>query len=290
MENLDLENDKREEFRQILYELARAAFDEAKEDYLPIIERLESLYWNDENGDNTGFRHFYSDIFSVLVDIQNEEVTNKAGSIAVLGNNLGLIRQHYQKNKNHDKNQRPIDISNNLKKLFDHVSLDIARMEYSDAGDEKISNSGVVKGMNRQIELLKDDIAKEQGKLVYTQGKLDSMQKEYIAILGIFSAIVIAFVGEMTFSTSVLENAHKLGDIFTIIAVVAIVGLSFANILFSLFYFVGKIVRDDGIINNGIWKTMNLVAGYIVLGAIILHCCSEYHVIGRMIELVKNLI
>lgn len=63
MEDYDLENLKREEFRKILYDLAKIEFNETKEDYLPIIERLERLYWNDEKGDNTGFRHFYSDIF-----------------------------------------------------------------------------------------------------------------------------------------------------------------------------------------------------------------------------------
>lgn len=184
----------------------------------------------------------------------------------------------------------PIDISENIKKLFDHTSLDIARMNYSDAGDEKISKSEVIHKMNSQIKELKDNLSNAKTKLEKEEEKLNSMQKEYITILGIFAAVVIAFVGEMAFSTSVLENVHNLGDIFTIIVVIAMVGLSFANILFSLFYFVGKLVKDDGIVNNGIWKTMNIVGGIIIFASVLLHFLLEHNAMRWIIVFFKELV
>lgn len=288
MAAIDVEENKREEFKQILYKLALQEVDIDKKEHDLIIEKLEKLYWNEDKGDNTGFRHFYSDIFAVLAEIQNEQPAK--GSVDILGNNLGIIRGEYQKNKNKDKNKKPIDISENLKKLFDHVSLDIARMTYSDAGDNRISNSEAVKKIHLEIDELKNDLEESKKKVGVEAKKLDSMQKEYIAILGIFAAIVIAFVGQMTFSTSVLANAYLLGDIFTIIAVVAMIGLAFVNVLFSLFYFVGKLVKDDGIISLKAWIALNIIGGVIIILMVGTHFFIDSHLMDVILLKIKNVL
>lgn len=286
MDTIDVEENKREEFKKILYQIALQEIDINKKEYDLIIEKLEKLYWNEDKGDNTGFRHFYSDIFVVLAEIQNEQPAK--GSVDILGNNLGIIRTEYQKNNNKDKNKKPIDISENLKKLFDHVSLDIARMTYSDAGDNRVSNSEAVKKIHLEIDELKNDLKESEKKVEVEEKKLDSMQKEYIAILGIFAAIVIAFVGQMTFSMSVLANAYRLGDIFTIIAVVAMIGLAFINVLFSLFYFVGKLVKDDGIISLKAWIALNIIVGVIITLMIGMHFLIESHLMDVILLKIKN--
>ncbi len=63
---------------------------------------------------------------------QREEFRN------ILGQNLGQIRKGYQQ-KSYANRGEPIDVSDSIKKLYDHVSLDIARMSCSDADELKIS-------------------------------------------------------------------------------------------------------------------------------------------------------
>ena len=41
----------------------------------------------------------------------------------------------------------------------------------------------------------------------HVEKRQENMQKEYITILGIFAAIVLAFTGGIVFSSSVLENS-----------------------------------------------------------------------------------
>lgn len=129
--DLSGESKQREEFRGILYELARSqellqdAYDRSN-----MYKRLEALY--DKEPDGKRFRHFYTDIFSVLTQIrQNSDL----GDINILGQNLDVIRSGYQPKNKAPDGERIIDVSDAIKKLYDHVNLDIARITYSDAAD-----------------------------------------------------------------------------------------------------------------------------------------------------------
>lgn len=56
--------------------------------------------------------------------------------------------------------------------------------------------------------------------------EIKGIQKEYITILGIFAAIMLAFVGAFTFSTSVLNNLGRV-DTLELVAVALVIGLVF---------------------------------------------------------------
>ena len=78
----------RREFCDILFELAKSQ--ELFQDVhirVSIYKRLENLYGATEQ--NESFRHFYSDIFSVLTQIQQDQ---SLGDINILGQNLDIIR------------------------------------------------------------------------------------------------------------------------------------------------------------------------------------------------------
>ena len=68
-----------------------------------------------------------------------------------------------------------------------------------------------------------DDLKQLSGKV---QERQEDMQKEYITILGIFAAIVLAFTGGIVFSSSVLENIDK-PSIYRISLMAFIIGLVF---------------------------------------------------------------
>ena len=112
---------------------------------------------------------------------------------------MELVRKGY-KPMNQDKNGKLIDISMLVNKLYDHINLDIARINYFKktemrSYDELQKVMRTTKELEEKTEDMKDAVE-----------KVDEMQKQYITILGIFASIVLAFTGGIAFSTSVLEN------------------------------------------------------------------------------------
>lgn len=241
MADLLKEEAQRQEFRDILYYLAKSQETLAdKGARASVYMRLESLYQKSKDG--TGFRHFYSDIFSVLSTVKQGDVD---GSIDVLGQNLAEIRKGYQANRNKDEFGDPIDITDSIRKLYDHVSLDIARMGYSDAADWEVSQGSNIEKIQAQVSELKEDVSRRSEEIINQSiESVKDAQKEYIAILGIFAAVVLAFTGGIAFSTSVLQNINA-ASIYRLVLVASIIGLVLVNVLFALFYYIDRIVKQE---------------------------------------------
>lgn len=230
---------QRQEFRNILFELASSDFNIGDSSVrTSMYVRLENLYH--PNSGTEGFRHFYSDIFAVLTTIQQGDMP---GDMESLGTNLQMLRMEYHP-KNIDVDGNLIDIQDKLRKLDDHVSLDIARINYSDGADRKVGQSenitlirGEVTKVQKNIDVTKDVISK-------LEVKLNETQKEYITILGIFSSVVLTFTAGIAFSSSVLQNAHNM-SIYKIAFVSLLTGTVLLNVLYGLFYYIHRLVRSS---------------------------------------------
>lgn len=192
------------------------------------------------------YRHFYSDIFTVLTQIQ-QAPNQDQGDINILGQNLSLIRAGYNP-QNRDDQGNIIDISDSIQKLYDHVSLDIARILYSDAGDRKTAGETAIVDVQSQLNQIRTEIDKWKIAQNNVETELGKQQREYISILGIFAAVVLAFTGGIAFSTSVLKNINTV-SVYRITAVSLIIGLVLINVLFGLFYYVDRLV--NGLQENG---------------------------------------
>lgn len=233
------EDEQRQEFCNILFSLANQDFYFANADEstrTSIYHRLENLYHSPDKDKN--YRHFYSDIFIVLTQIQQGD---KTGSIDILGENLKAIRMEYEPINTDDQGNR-IDIQESLKKLHDHVSLDIARINYSDAADRKVKNETTISKIRSELNVLKTDVTATKANVDASFDKAESLQKEYIAILGIFSSVVLTFTAGIAFSTSVLENIHQ-ASIYRTVFVALVIGIVLINILYALFYYVDRLVH-----------------------------------------------
>ena len=244
--DLKTEQENRKEFCDILFGLAKdqeMLQDEAKRQ--DVYERLEKLYYSPNREDR--YRHFYSDIFTVLTQIQQDP---KQGDINILGQNLSLIRMEYRP-QNRDEQGNIIDISDSIRKLYDHVSLDIARILYSDAGDRKTAGETAIIDMQSQLNQIQTEINRTKIAQSNVETELEKQQREYISILGIFAAVVLAFTGGIAFSTSVLNNINTV-SVYRIILVSLIIGLVLINILFGLFYYVDRLV-------NGLQENRNKI-------------------------------
>lgn len=241
------ESQQRKEFCDILLSLAKSQ-DLLEDHYYRsnMYKRLESLY--DSETKDKRFRHFYTDIFSVLTQIQQNP---DLGDINILAQNLAEIRSGYQPQNKSSDGERIIDISDAIKKLYDHVNLDIARIAYSDGADKKVSGESSIENLQSQIhsieqkaQKIKKDSDASLKKINAVERKLDNSQKEYITILGIFASIVLAFTGGLSFSASVLTNISQT-NIYRTILIVLFIGLVLINILFGLFYYINSLINKE---------------------------------------------
>lgn len=236
------EQQKREEFKGLLRDLAQdngqrlVATDERRRAYY---RKFEQLYGRPDTEDE--FRHFYSDIFLVLTDPQEEPT---AGSRDVLAENLRTLWENYQ-----PEDGGP-DVSAKLRKLYDHLSLDLARLNYNEAVTKQTAQHeadlaelhGTVKTVRQEQRNLRSLSEDTRNRLKAAQGKINNAPKEYIAILGIFSAVVLTFTGGIAFSTSVLENLHQ-SSFYRLVLVVALIGLVLCNIFYLLFFCIQNLME-----------------------------------------------
>jgi hypothetical protein len=261
------DTETRKIFIDILFKLSNSQeILESSSERSKVYLQLEEIYHQKK------FRHYYSDIFSVLTTLKNE---SDVGDINILGQNLEIIRNGY-KSVNFDENGNPIDISENIKKLYDHVSLDIARISYSEGENRKVSQEETIDDLKAKINLLQEKINSSQktvddtsSKIESFQKRMDSTQKEYVAILGIFASVVLTFIGGIVFSSSVLQNFHN-SSIYRISFICLVLGLVLFNILYFLFYFIERIVKDKATINKKLFYIVNSIV--VVLIGLIFIC------------------
>ena len=280
--DISREKKQRNEFCDILFTLAKSQelLQDAGERSV-MYKRLEALYYSKD--DEEKFRHFYSDIFSVLTQLQ---LDSTLGDMNILGQNLMMIRAGYQP-QNKDDAGKLIDIRDNIRKLYDHVSLDMARIMYSDAAVRKISGEESINELQSQVTQAKveiENIRKEQVNVKKeqentrkeqenikreqenTEAKINSQQREYIAILGIFSAVVLTFVGGIAFSTSVLENIAQ-ASVYRILIVTLMIGVVLVNSFFGMFYYVNALISKEKRIRP-LWIA-NVVLLLLIVGVVV---------------------
>ena len=130
---------------------------------------------------------------------------------------------------------------------------------------------------------MKSQVTEVQGRIDAAKNDLDSQmdavrktvqdaQKEYITILGIFASIVLAFTAGIAFSTSVLENMHKV-TVYRAVLVALVIGLVLVNCLYGLFYYLSKLVKDQ----DGSKVLPLIITNAIFLLLILLTCVAWCH-------------
>ena len=129
-------------------------------------------------------------------------------------------------------------------KIYDHFQLALHQIE-------NVNNI-----FANSIEEAKDNLQKQ----------IKSVEKEYISILGIFAAIVLAFVGGITFSTSVLQNISAVSA-FRLLLVVDFLAFVLINIIYILVKFIFTINEKDSKLFN--IKGLNISCSLIALIVII---------------------
>ena len=194
------------------------------------ISELQSIYVDD-------FRHYYSEIFGTITVIKNDDKYDMQTLIENMNKIFQAVKvRHTDSNEDIDE-----EFFLKVKKLYDHVNLDVSRIKYTETIINKITEQNQM--TSEELKRIND--------------KAEKMQRDYVAILGIFAAIIIAFVSGLTFSTSVLNNIDKV-SIYRLVFITVLTALFVFNLLNLLLDFLAKInkVPPDshgsliGMINN----------------------------------------
>lgn len=264
------DGEKREKFKELLLRLAQSQTILRKpEGVNEIYDELESIYY--AAGKAEKFRHYYSDIFAVLCQIDREP---KLGDTEILSQNMNLIFQKYEPRNVDPETKEKIDICKEINKLYDHINLDIARINYS---------KGLESEIDEKLQRLDDSIVDMEGNIK----KAGEMQNQYVTILGIFAAIVLAFTGGIAFSTSVLENISA-SSIYRILLVV--MGLAFVliNVIYLLTRFILEIHKRPG--ESIDYPAYMIILNGICIGVVVLIVLCWVFDLGRAAEIFRDII
>ena len=228
------EKEKREAFRNALITLCD--FNSPLDDELidQFIVFFENLYCS---GDKK-FRHMYSDACDVMFSQLNTNDLDNGVPFEVINleNNITMIKE-IAENK-----EVSFDTINGLKKLQDHITLEKHRMQY-------------MATQNRHHKIVIDELSAEIKEKINTSLKeasgsfeeeirntKNSLQKNYVTILGIFAAIVIAFMSATALSSSVLQSMAEV-SIYRLSFTMLSLGFFVFNLICALFFFLGKITE-----------------------------------------------
>lgn len=229
-----------------------------------IISDLRFIYL-DENDKDSGFRHQYSRISSIIFEAGR--MAGKEGKSGdewyfndpaqILASNMDTVLSYAE------EEERNLDLIRMLRKLYDHVNLELLRINY---------NANISRERDSRIGLLSSQIAEHERRFSEQQAasKRDieesqqRMQRNYIAILGIFAAVVVTFMSGTAFSSSVLQNIDK-ASIYRLVFIVLLVGLFMFLMISSLYVFLNRVSSVD---NRKTWCL--IVAGSIVFIALMI--------------------
>lgn len=212
------------------------------------IQILNRIYAN-------GYRHTYSDIFLKIQTIISDD---NSETLEILGENLNVLKDliisQLEENPD-DANLK--NTYNGFKKFSDHIFLEIGRFNFlqthfikeskPESPNPPCDNSSEIQELKKDINQLSKAI--DQIRPITTQAqkgldsldsKLESNKISSITTLTIFSAVVLAFSGGITFEAGIFKGLEN-SSIYRLVFTIALTGFILFNTIFALLYLVGKL-------------------------------------------------
>lgn len=153
--------------------------------------------------------------------------------------------------------EREADVVKDIRKIQEGLSKKNEELsEKQEAINEKVEET---KRVQEEITSTSEDLKNRSDEL---QIQIEKNTAQYVSILGIFAAILLAFIGGIIFTNSVLENIDK-ASVYRIVVIMIIVGLVMYNSIYLLLNFIARMT----------YKTMEIKFGnsaYFVNGILIL--------------------
>lgn len=269
----------------------------SESDCAEICNMFDKIYLDEKGRLNNNFRHEYASISGKIRELNSEEVDGE--KIYVLDYLLENISNVYDYAV---KSNRPY--VKNLFKLRDHIGLEAGRISLVEQlrweisnGQESVSNQlqymkYATNEMARQIEMSGTVLAqlkeaeRENEKNIQTSKvsiskaskladdiaeKVESVQKDSIAILGIFASIVLSFTAGVVFTSSVLENIDKASP-YRLCGIIILIGVVLTNVITVLMMYIDKIrsVKYEKVTFPSPVKWLNIIYCVAFIGNLLL--------------------
>lgn len=189
---------------------------------------FEKIYAND-------YRHEYSQVTKALFSIDDDE------GRAFLASKIRDIGNSIEDN----------EIRKRVVKLWDHINLENIRLEelkkISNNANKAFTEVNEVKDKYSQLEekwkKINEQAEDVNEKLQKMDRDIDNSTAKSITILGIFSGIVMAFTGGLSFIASSLENMNEV-SVYRLVLVIILLSMGVFNIIFMLMYTIGRFTNS----------------------------------------------
>lgn len=258
----DDDSRKREALRLMLESLASADTESAlsSDDIDGASRFFARLY-----GGQEPYRHRYADIcdlvFSEMGQSGGELDDGVPYSVNCLAENIRII---------HESMVAKGDAApaRSVLKLADHIDLEKTRLRHY------ISQQQTLREFKEAVADAKrerDEAGREFAE------RLDKTRMEYIAVLGVFAAVVLAFNGGVGFSTSTLGALGIDSGIRALVFQTALVGFVLINTICILLVFVWKMSFNHQKDELGKWPKYCLIAAEVVLILIMMAAAALSH-------------
>ncbi|WWU65461.1 hypothetical protein QJR26_03635 [Clostridium baratii] len=171
----------------------------------------------------------YSSILEYLKKIDGETRTK-------LNNSCSKIKELI-------KDEEESKGKNILYKILEYIALEVPRInEY-----EKMNNT--IESFSKSTRRQRTQALEYDKKLASAQGKLDKVQSEFISILSIFSAVVIAFFGGINLLGGALASINDTNK-YKLIVIILLIGMIMFNVIFLLLYTISKLIEKPISVNK----------------------------------------
>lgn len=246
-------NDKKSRLLSLIDELCRHDFQNGDEKVEECINELKDIYSDD-------YRHSYTDIFVKIQKLMSE---SNVEALDVLGDNLDFLKKRLEdiSSKFEDGSYRKA--LEGFNKFSDHINLEIARYNFitKDLHLEKKVAKNTVKSSHNEKQITVQEIEDIKSELEKTKNDFNALRTvaeearkvkdaidenlkksnvSSITTLTIFSAVVLAFSGGITFEAGILQGMSSVSA-FRLVFIVALSGFILFNTIFALLYLVGKL-------------------------------------------------
>lgn len=258
----DDDSRKREALRLMLESLASADTESAlsSDDIDGASRFFARLY-----GGREPYRHRYADICDLVfgeMGKSGEELDDGVPySVNCLAENISII--HERMVAKGDGAQ-----ARSVLKLADHIDLEKTRLGHY------ISQQQALREFKEAVADAKKERAEADREFAE---RLDKTRMEYIAVLGVFAAVVLAFNGGVGFSTSTLGALGIDSGIRALVFQTALVGFVLINTICILLVFVWKMSFNHRKVKLGTWPRNCLIATEVVLVLIMVAATALGH-------------
>jgi hypothetical protein len=179
---------------------------------------------------SNNFRHDYSDFFKIVEKIYNED---EEGSSDFLQLNLDMIKTAAYK----QYAEQVIDenICKAISKLYDHINLEILRFN-----SNSVIHSKSIK-VKEQLTESNELVSEAKRQLEEAKEKISHVQGESIAVISIFAAITLAFMGGLSYISSAIASMAN-APFYRVATIILLCGLVVFNSLYVLLNIIVRIL------------------------------------------------